>query len=102
MKKEKKIIHMTLMAKWFDMILNSQKTDEYREVKSYWTKRLTKVFNNPEDYMIRFSNGYSPDSRKMDCDITAINIGYGEVEWGALPNDPVYIISIANPTPINF
>ena len=38
--KADKILHLTLKKKWFDMILSGEKTDEYREIKPYWTKRL--------------------------------------------------------------
>ena len=31
-------LHLTLNKKWFDMILSGEKTEEYREIKPYWTK----------------------------------------------------------------
>ena len=34
------ILHLTLKKKWFDMILSGEKTEEYREIKPYWIKRL--------------------------------------------------------------
>ena len=35
-----KILDLPLKAKWYDMIESGVKTDEYREIKPYWEKRL--------------------------------------------------------------
>ncbi len=35
-----KTLHLTLKKKWFDMIASGEKTEEYREIKSYWIQRL--------------------------------------------------------------
>lgn len=35
-----KPLHLTLKKKWFDMIRSGDKTEEYREIKSYWAARL--------------------------------------------------------------
>lgn len=45
---EKKILHLTLKKKWFDMILSGEKKEEYRDLKPYWAKRLINV-NGPEE-----------------------------------------------------
>ena len=73
----KKILHLTLKKKWFDLIKSGKKTVEYREIKPYWTKRLMvfgtfdltyiKVFDE-----IHFRNGYKKDSPFM------------RVEWKAM------------------
>lgn len=34
-----------LKKKWYEKIKNGEKTIEYREVKSYWTKRIDKFKN---------------------------------------------------------
>ena len=39
-------LHLTLNKKWFDMILSGEKTEEYREIKPYWIKRLLKYRGN--------------------------------------------------------
>ena len=38
---EKKVLTITVSKQWFDMIVASEKTEEYREIKPYWIKRLT-------------------------------------------------------------
>lgn len=43
---EKKILHLTLKKKWFDMILSGVKKEEYREVKAYWVDRLLITSNS--------------------------------------------------------
>ena len=49
-----KILHLTLLKKWFDLITSGKKTKEFREIKPYWTKRLLgKSFDE-----IYFKNGY--------------------------------------------
>lgn len=35
-----KILHLVLKKKWFDLIASGVKTEEYRDVKPYWEKRL--------------------------------------------------------------
>lgn len=34
------ILQLTLKKKWFDMIRSGAKTEEYREIKDYWDRRL--------------------------------------------------------------
>ena len=33
-------LHLVLKGKWYDMIASGVKTEEYREIKPYWEKRL--------------------------------------------------------------
>lgn len=85
-----KILHLTLKKKWFDMIASGYKTEEYREIKPYWQKRL-KLGNNYD--VIIFRNGYSTDAPKITVECKGIFTGHGVIEWGAL-KDPVYIIKL--------
>lgn len=34
------ILHLPLKAQWYEMIESGTKTEEYREIKPYWLKRL--------------------------------------------------------------
>lgn len=36
----KKILNLVITKKWFDMIKSGEKTEEYREIKSFWLNRL--------------------------------------------------------------
>lgn len=40
MEKEMKILDLPLKKEWYEMIENGIKTEEYREIKSYWCNRL--------------------------------------------------------------
>lgn len=52
-----KILHLTLMKKWFNEILARSKKIEYREIKPYWTKRLFNEDGSPKEYdVIYFRN----------------------------------------------
>lgn len=89
-----KILHLTLMKKWFDEILAGTKTIEYREIKPYWTKRLLEKEGKPVKYdFIFFRNGYSKDCRKMKVEFKGLRAGkeyeilLGKVVWeGKLKN----------------
>ena len=35
-----KTLDLVLKRKWYDMIASGEKTEEYREIKPYWIKRL--------------------------------------------------------------
>lgn len=41
-----KILYLTLKKQWFDLISSGVKNEEYREIKPYWIKRLTKCKGN--------------------------------------------------------
>jgi len=110
-KKEMKILHLTLNAKWFDMILlqltkpELAKLEEYREIKNYFLSRFVEKdfawscynledmkyhiaacpngFWKKFDY-IEFSNGYSKTSRKMIIEFKGFELGTGRTDWGAV------------------
>lgn len=96
-----KILELNLKKQWFDMILSGVKTEEYREIKPYWVKRLqseygtafyggtignsySKFTDGFKHYdAIRFSNGYAKDRRQMIVALSDIKIGMGYAPWGA-------------------
>ena len=51
----KKVLHLNLYRKYFDAILNGEKTIEYREITPYWSKRLEGRHYD----VIQFRNGYA-------------------------------------------
>jgi len=87
---EMKILHLTLKKKWFDMILSGEKTEEYREIKPYWNKRLPKIYTH-----IKFRNGYNTDSPEMIIELLGIERNIGRSEWGA-PSWLVYVLRLGN------
>jgi len=92
----KKILHLTLKKKWFDMIKSGQKKEEYREIKDHWIKRLhfdaqdTKPFD-----LIVFRNGYRPDSPSIVVELKSIRVGKPKTNWVDLWQDKdVYILEL--------
>lgn len=88
--KTKKVLTLTVSKQWFDMIVAGEKTEEYRELKPYWIKRLTincevaydvaaetyceKVLYRPYTHVL-FINGYRKDSQRIEKKIESISIG---------------------------
>ena len=100
--REMKTLHLPLKAKWYEMIESGVKTEEYREIKPYWTERLTYVsaidFEGEHLHSVvkhfthvKFSYGYT--KRTMTFEIESITIGKGKPEWGA-PTEDVFIIKL--------
>ena len=101
---EKKVLTLTVSKQWYDMIVDGEKTEEYREIKPYWVARL---FQNNSNivYMkylssclagrtdllkkyidaqrivlkqythVLFINGYRKDSPRIEKEIDSITIG---------------------------
>lgn len=90
LKMEKKTLTLNVCKQWFDMIVAGEKTEEYREIKPYWIKRLTtncevaydvaaetycgKVLYRPYTHVL-FINGYRKDSPRIEKEIVSITIG---------------------------
>ena len=86
----KKILTLTVSKQWFEKIVSGEKTEEYREIKPYWIKRLTtncevvydvaaetycgKVLYRPYTHVL-FINGYRKDSPRIEKEIESITIG---------------------------
>ena len=76
-----RVLHLTLKRKWFDMIAHGIKTEEYREIKPYWTKRFKNfLVDQPFDYVI-FKNGYAKDCPEIKVELLGIEFGESKVEW---------------------
>lgn len=87
---EKKVLALIVSNQWFKMIVAGQKTEEYREIKPYWIKRLTtncevlydiaaethcgEVLYRPYTHVL-FVNGFRRDSPRIEKEIENITIG---------------------------
>lgn len=86
---------------WYDMIRRGEKTEEYRDVKDFWTKRLSSAFGGSiADVIreqrcawIRLRNGYSAKSPSLLALVT-LRIDKGRTAWGADPDAAQYILQI--------
>ena len=101
-----KELDLVLKRQWYEMIEQGIKTEEYREIKPYWTKRFLRFERplfahrnghescNEKHYThVRFRAGYT--SRSMIFELKDIRIGKGRKEWGA-PEGSVYILTLGN------
>ena len=110
-------LHLNLKRKWFDMILNGEKTEEYREIKYYWTSRFVAFLwtsnmgmkSNSDrlldgDYTkasflddfdtITFSNGYAKNRPQFEIEFDCLDISTGKEEWGAVPNQKYFVLKL--------
>ena len=71
----KKSLHLVLKAKWFDMIASGGKSEEYREIKDYWTSR---IFDKEFDTII-FHRGYTATT--LEIQYLGFHIGYPKLGW---------------------
>lgn len=87
---KKNVLNLVVSKQWFGMIAAGEKTEEYREIKPYWIKRLTtncevaydvaaetycgKVLYRPYTHVL-FINGYRKDSPRIEKKIESISIG---------------------------
>ena len=99
---KKKVLKLVVSKQWFDMIASGEKTEEYREIKGYWVRRLFDFSNMNVDadtyawalqeniiisresffeYQskgfthVLFINGYRKDSSRIEKEIESISIG---------------------------
>ena len=81
-------LHLVLKRQWWDMIASGVKTEEYREFKPFYVKRLM-----PNDFKwVTFHFGYT--NNIMIFKIKSIRVGEGRPEWGAEPGKQYFIIEL--------
>ena len=85
--KMEETLHLPLKKEWYDLIERGIKTEEYREIKPYWTKRLMKRY-----CQVQFTYGYT--NRTMTFEIESITIDKGKSEWGAETGKRYYVIKL--------
>lgn len=100
---------LPIKKKWFEMIVNGEKKEEYREIKQYYNTRFNRLFpynihinkNNDVWYLgnrtmpqeLIFRNGYDYNSPSIKCKCE-LGLGEGKKEWGAIPGQVYYILHI--------
>lgn len=89
-KNEKKVLCLTLKKKWFDLIKQGIKTEEYREIKPYWETRLSGRHYD----IVKFRNGYQHNAPTIVYEIKEISITNGKEEWGAIKDSNYFVIKL--------
>lgn len=91
-------LRLTLKRKWFDLVARGEKTQEYREIKTYWIRRLTEhpcatreqILELWKDGKLKFrdhidlvaaNNGYRKDSRSLCWKHKGFSIGKPKPGW---------------------
>lgn len=93
--KDKRVLHLTLKKKWFDMIASGEKKEEYREIKPYWIKRLKfDLWDSKPFDLIVFKNGYGANVPKMTVELKRICVGRAVPEWSDNWQGDVFIIKL--------
>lgn len=73
------MLTFNLKKEWFEKIKNGEKTHEYREIKPYWQKRISKkTLIYGTNFKIKFVKGYS---NKLE-DILYAQCKYIGYKWG--------------------
>ena len=105
-------LHLNLKKKWYDMILSGEKKEEYRQVTSYWLRRLlllsnTKIPLNDNSLKIDslvlrdfksiiFSNGYSKNRPQFEIECKSIKVSTGQMKWGAIEGNKYFVFELGN------
>lgn len=83
-----KTLTLSLSRKWFDMIASSEKTEEYREIKDFWVRRLVQIpytYEGRDDPNMLYDdlynncdeNGFAPDPLDfIDFNQVIFTLGY--------------------------
>ena len=115
-------LQLSLKRNWFEMTKSGIKTEDYREINEYWTKRLFRDVDKDElqdlikglqegrniewaglfhlhflkEFEVNIMTlGYpkSTDTERiLKLEHKGIEIGYGKPEWGAEPNKLYFVI----------
>lgn len=91
------MLTLPIKKKWFDMIKNGEKLEEYRAFTEYYQTRFRNVWGYPahwhEVHEIILKNGYAADAPKLLIK-ASLAIRTGREEWGAKPNEKYFVLKI--------
>lgn len=93
---DKDTLNLVLKSQWYEMIKAGTKKEEYREITSYWERRLC-FFpydkKQPREFItVCFHKGYTKEKILIEC--KGIDIGEGRPEWGAKPGQLYFKIKL--------
>lgn len=81
------ILDLVVTYRWYDMILNDEKREEYRDIEK-WRKRIV---GKPYTH-VRFHRGYTSTCQLLRLD--SVMSGIGRAEWGAPQDKKVLILKL--------
>lgn len=83
-------LFLVLKRQWFEMILSGNKTEEYRRITPYWSRRL----QDRTCKTVTFQFGYGAMAPRMQFEVRRIGQGYGLTIWGAERGRQYYVIEL--------
>lgn len=86
----KRVLHLSVYAKWYLMQESGEKTEEYRVISPYWKRRLESECKQRTYTHLLLRYGYT--TRYFVRRIIEIRKGRGNPKWGAPIDQDVYII----------
>ena len=103
---------LPIKKKWLNMIFSGEKSDEYREIKPYWTVRIVRWLGFPASETetvlellreqetlkakpVILQNGYGRNAPKVEVMCT-LSVGTGKEQWGAETGKEYYRFHIKN------
>lgn len=89
----KDTLDLVLKEKWYRMIESGVKTEEYREIKPFWEKRMQNCRDRHYD-KVTFHLGYAKDRPSMTFALDKITINKGKPEWGAEEGKLYFVIHL--------
>lgn len=96
------MLTLPIKSKFFKMIEDGLKFEEYREITHYYESRFKNIFSMYKDsfipngfdcHTIRLRNGYSVSSPTIEV-VCSLSVGTGKKEWGAEEGKLYYILKI--------
>ena len=91
------MLTLPIKKKWFDMIKNGEKLEEYRAFTEYYQIRFRGLWGYPaywhEIHEVILKNGYAADAPKLLIK-ASLAIRGGRKEWGAKPNEKYFVLII--------
>jgi hypothetical protein len=85
------MLTLPITKKWYDMINEGVKKEEYRAINEFYNASLGRFVG--KTLMVKFRNGYDRSSPMLTCKCN-VRIGTGKKEWGAENKRSYYILDI--------
>lgn len=86
-------IDLILKHKWYDMINEGKKPEEYRDIKPHYDKTLgAHIAGTIHIDRVRLHRGYTSTTQTFN--VREIVKGTGNPEWGAEPEKRYYVIRL--------
>lgn len=87
------MLTLPIKKKWFDLICAGTKLEEYRTITPRYRSMFQNAANERGEFYVLLRNGYSRYASTIRCKVR-LSIGPGNPEWGAVPGNQYFVLSI--------